>query len=104
VNAHGAIAAAGITERQLGFWIRQGYLTPHRYGRRREWSAGELRVALLMKRLTDAGLTAAVAATTAREAEALRKIYRLDHADPVPVDLGGGLQLTINPTSQEIAA
>jgi len=65
---------AGITYRQLDFWIRHRWLQPVRewrgFGRGsgspRWWSEDELEIARRMGRLTAAGIPPAVAASFAR--------------------------------------
>jgi hypothetical protein len=107
MSAQARLAAAGITYRQLDNWIRQGWVRPTGMGgtgHPRGWPSRELAIALLMKRLTDSGFSPRVAADLARTAETLRSMYALTNDQPVPVDLGGGLELTINPTRQEAAA
>jgi len=60
----------GPTYRQLDHWVRRGYLNPGNAnagtGNYRQWPAGELRIANLMYRLIQAGLTPAAAARVAR--------------------------------------
>lgn len=99
--------AAGITERQINYWAAKGYLRPSGGGGAGypwEWPRAEIAIALSMKRLTEAGFTAAIAAEIARNAETVRHIGRLSATDPVPIDLGNGLELTIGPVSKEVAA
>jgi DNA-binding transcriptional MerR regulator len=95
-SSEAVLAACGITERQLGHWVKRGYLTPrdrHRpmRGQPREFSDTELKVAALMARLVDRGFTPHAAA----------QIARATHGDgglPVPnsrVTLGLGLSLLI---------
>lgn len=63
--------SAGITYRELDYWTRTGRLrtltdaTPGQ-GHGRMWQPGEVEVAALTKRLTDAGLKLDVAFTVAR--------------------------------------
>lgn len=60
---------AGITYRQLDTWTSRGWLRPWHDGGTgtfREYPTGEVRVAVLMGRLTRAGLTAEAAARAAR--------------------------------------
>lgn len=57
---------AGITPRQLDFWVRQGYLTPEprtadHQGYRREFNAEQMRVAVTMAGLVKAGILPEVA-------------------------------------------
>lgn len=57
------------TYRQLDHWVRRGWLSPvggNGTGHRREWPARERRVALVMKRLTEAGFQVETAADVAR--------------------------------------
>jgi hypothetical protein len=63
-----------------------------------------LAIAVLMKRLIDAGFTPAAAAEAARNADTVRSLYSLRSTDPAPVDLGDGLTLTIQPATQDAAA
>lgn len=62
---------AGVSYRQLDYWVRRGYLRPEDAlpgsGHSRAWSAHEIAVAREMKRLCDAGLSAELAARVARE-------------------------------------
>jgi hypothetical protein len=107
VNALARFAAAGISERQINYWIRKRYLRPSGGGGAGfpwEWPPAEIAVALSMKRLLDAGFTPASAADIARSTEITRRIAGLSATDPVPVDLGNGLELTINPVQKEAAA
>lgn len=106
MTALAVFTTAGITERQLGHWIRQGYLHPVHVGgsgHPREWPWQEIRVALLMKRLTDAGFGPAKAAVIARRVETTRSIPGFDGI-PVTVDLGGGVRITIDTTTHQAAA
>lgn len=62
---------AGVTYRQLDYWIRQGYLKPIRTGgtgHQHEWPKTELSVARWMGRLVKAGFTPEAAAELARTA------------------------------------
>jgi hypothetical protein len=107
LSALGTFLAAGITERQINYWVTKGYLRPSGGGGAGypwEWPRTEVAIALSMKRLTEVGFTPATAADIARNAETVRHIGRLSAADPVPVDLGNGLELTINPIGKEAAA
>lgn len=64
------VAEAGITYRQLDYWVRLGHLKPDgsvHHGQR-EWSEAELEIAGRMGRLTAAGLPLAFAAAMARGA------------------------------------
>jgi DNA-binding transcriptional MerR regulator len=68
------LAKAGISFRQLDYWTSRGYLHADNAspgtGNHRYWSGDELRVAITMRRLVDAGLGPATAARVARgEAE-----------------------------------
>lgn len=76
------------TKRQLTYWIRQGYLTPRRDGRRFAWSRAEAAVRDLMGRLVDAGVTPATAASIAR---AHITLGATEH------QLAPGITLTITP-------
>lgn len=61
------------TYRQVDYWTRAGYLRPASgnptpgSGHRREWDETELDVALLMGKLTEAGLMPRAAALVARQ-------------------------------------
>jgi len=85
-------AALGVSYRRLDYWARCGYLRPHGEGagsgRRRRWSERELRVAALIVRLVDAGLTLPVAAQIARAAVVAEKPTHYEH-------LGDGLYLSL---------
>lgn len=66
-------AEAEITVRQLDHWTTQGYLLAHqsknaqgKMGATRRWPEAERRVAILMGRLTRAGLTVEASASVAR--------------------------------------
>jgi DNA-binding transcriptional MerR regulator len=100
VSGLSRLLAAGITARQVDHWVRKGYLRPYHEGgtgNPREWPVRELAIAKLMKRLIEVGFTPATAAEVARQAETIRPLYSLSNTDPIPVDLGGGLTLTIAP-------
>jgi hypothetical protein len=91
---------ADPTYRQLDHWVRKGYLRPYHEGgtgNPREWPVREWAIAMQMKRLIDAGFTPAAAAEAARNADTVRSLCRLSITDPIPVDLGDGLTLTIAP-------
>jgi hypothetical protein len=66
----------GLTYRQLDHWCRVGYLkVPGRgHGFRREWPDEEVRVATVMTRLVQAGLSPAVAHDVARQGGRLAQI------------------------------
>ena len=107
MSALATLLAAGITERQLDYWVTKRYLRPSGEGGAGhpwEWTRTEIAIALSMKRLTEVGFTAATAADIARAAEIVRHVGRLSATDPVPIELGGGLELTIGPVSKEVAA
>jgi len=72
-----AVLDRGLTYRRLDHWTRQGWLQPTRFSRNREWPQRELRIADLMRRLTDAGLTPEAAAQAARAHEDGRALVRL---------------------------
>ena len=60
---------AGISYRQLDFWVRRGYLRPVHVGGSgtyRQWPDEEVRVAKEMARLVVAGVSPALAARVAR--------------------------------------
>jgi DNA-binding transcriptional MerR regulator len=100
VSGLSRLLAAGITARQVDHWVRKDYLRPYHEGgtgNPREWPTRELAIAMLMKRLIDAGFTPAAAHEVARNAETVRSLYSLRSTDPVPADLGNGLTLTIVP-------
>lgn len=100
------LLAAGLTYRQIDVWVHKNWVRPTAKGgtgHPRQWPLREVRIALLMKRLTDAGITPATAATIARRAEHAQDDLGIPEL-PVTVDLGRGLRLTINPTTQEAAA
>lgn len=63
---------AGLTPRQLNYWVRRGYLRPETAspgtGSPRRWPPTEQDIARLMVRLTRAGLIPAIAASAARVA------------------------------------
>jgi DNA-binding transcriptional MerR regulator len=66
-----ASRAVGVSYRRLDYWARCGYLRPEHAGGSgvwRRWPEHELRVAAVMVRLLDAGLTLAAAAEIARAA------------------------------------
>ena len=69
----------GLTPRTLAYWVDSGFLHPvtHGRGNPRHWPPRELEVADLMRRLVDAGLTAGVAALTARAAIEERPLIKL---------------------------
>lgn len=71
LNGAQLAAAAHITYRQVDFWTRAGYLRPTDgspgSGYQRIYPPHELTVARLMAALVHAGLTAASAATHARD-------------------------------------
>jgi DNA-binding transcriptional MerR regulator len=107
MSALDTLLATGLTYRQLDHWARQGWIRPHHTGgtgHRREWPTHELAIAALMKRLIDAGLAAAKAAETARDAETIRSLYDLSRDDSVTVEIADGLTLTISPATQQTAA
>lgn len=63
-----ALERAGLSSRQWNYWCLRGWLqVPVAENGRRAWSRREVRIALLMHRLTAAGFTAATAAEIARE-------------------------------------
>lgn len=79
----------GLTYRQLDHWTRRGWLRPAHIGgtgNARVWSAAELQIADLMRRLTRAGLTPEVAAKAARSHQEGRLL----------VTIGPGLVLAID--------
>lgn len=85
-------AALGVSYRRLDYWARCGYLRPYGQGagsgRRRRWSERELRVAALIVRLADAGMTLPVAAQIARAAVKADKPTHYEH-------LGDGVYLSV---------
>lgn len=63
------VRVSGASFRQIDHWRTQGYLRPVGLGGTGHafyWAAAEVRVAVLMKRLVDAGLTPAAACRAAR--------------------------------------
>lgn len=103
MTALNTLHAAGITDRQIDVWTSNRWVRPRTKGRGspRVWPAEEVRVALLMKLLFDAGFVAARAAGIAREAQAAQDEFP---SLSVTVDLGDGLTITIAPATQEAAA
>jgi hypothetical protein len=74
-NIHDVLKRAGITYRQLDYWIGNGWIQPSREpskrgsigsGVPRIWPDDEIRVAIIMGRIVNAGLAPAVAAVVAR--------------------------------------
>lgn len=84
------LESTGLTYRKLDYWTRRGYVNAGESspgsGHRRTWPPEELRIAALMGRLTDAGLSPDVAAFAARFAVATGK---------PTVHIGPDLALTI---------
>lgn len=71
---------AGLTRRVLAYWHRVGYLRAplDPKGNRRAWNANEVRIALVMDRLTKAGISLERAARIARDVvESGRTQHRL---------------------------
>lgn len=66
------LRTSGLTYRQLRYWCEQGFLDApvEPSGRARTWTADEVRVALIMRNLTAAGLPLPLAANAARAAVA----------------------------------
>jgi hypothetical protein len=66
------IEIPGVTQRQVGFWIKKGYLLPDTpppgSGHVREWPESEIQVAQLMARLVAAGFAPGAAVKHARAA------------------------------------
>lgn len=64
------IRRSGATARQLDHWVRVGYLRPEGQGgtgNAYDWPQAEVRAAVVMARLVEAGLTPAGAARAARD-------------------------------------
>lgn len=62
-----ALAAAGVERHHADHWCRQGYLHAPLVDGRRQWTATEVRVGVLMGRLRDIGFALPKAAQIARE-------------------------------------
>lgn len=106
MSALDTLLDAGITYRQIDTWSHNNWIRPIHdggQGRRREWPAHEIAIALLMKRLTDIGIAAGHAARIARQVEDTRRTLGLGDA-PISVNLGGGIRITVTPATQEAAA
>ena len=95
-------AAADVSYRQLDYWARQGYLQPlgegHGPGSQRSWPDSELQIAVLMRRLIDAGLTVARAAEVARALVEARAAGTISVGAETPVVehlLGEGILLRV---------
>lgn len=85
----------GLDTRTLAYWIDQQFIHPIPRGRGnpRHWPARELQVADLMRRLTEAGLTAGAAAIAARNHLDGRPLVRLARGLVLAIDtdlLAGG--------------
>lgn len=83
---------AGITYRQLDYWTTTGYLRADLpdgtgSGHARYYPLNEVRIARLMRRLIEAGLTVDVAANVARN--------RIESPKPV-IDLTEGVHVVID--------
>jgi hypothetical protein len=57
---------AGLTRRQLDYWCQRGLLRCPIVNKRRMWPHGEIRTALLLQKLSDAGLSLERAGEVAR--------------------------------------
>ena len=61
VNSHAFAEMTGLTYRQVDYWTRQDILIPDTpatgSGTFREWSAGEIRIAKVLKQLSDLGMS-----------------------------------------------
>lgn len=97
------LKAAGVSPRRADYWTTRGWLKAER-GRAAEGSEGrpdvwrysltEVRVAVLMNRLVDAGLGAPLAAEVARSAVDFLAWAERRHST-VRVALGRGVQITV---------
>lgn len=91
MNARDLMEAAGITYRELDYWTRVGYLRaeprPEGSGYDRDFPAGEVTVAVTIRRLRDAGVKVAVAARVARNADGFKR--------PVAERLGVGVTVIV---------
>lgn len=88
-----AVGIHGATQRQIDFWVRQGYLLPGQQppgsGVAREWPEVEIRVAQLMARLVFGGFTPADASVLARQVlrRRSRSAVRLTVAPGIVVEI-----------------
>lgn len=92
-----ALEAEGLTRRRLHHWHALGHLKAplHPTGNRRVWTGGELRIALLMSRLVDGGLT------LDKAAEVARQVVTTGRAS---FSLGKGLSLKVAELDEHIRA
>ncbi len=92
-------AAAGITYRKLDYWTKHGHLRPvpgpAGSGHVRRWPAAELAVAILIDRLTAAGLRLDVAHSVARHRRGVGAGDTTFGCDIAP-----GIQVTVGPAPQ----
>lgn len=80
-----------VTGRQIGFWCAQGYLvSTSGTGHPRMFTDEEARIAVVMARLVDAGITTAKAARVARAA-----VESVGPSGAVKARIGEGVILTI---------
>lgn len=96
------LLAAGISGRHIDYWTGRGLLRTVTdravgIGNLRRYPPSELPVALLMERLTRAGVKAPAAEKIAREA--LRQVG--GHRFPVRVQLAAGVWLEVSPAAVE---
>jgi hypothetical protein len=90
---------AGIPPHTLRRWVREGHLNVplHSTGNKRIWNPREVRIALLLQRLTDAGLPTATAAKVARSVVLTGR---------TAVDIGEGVSVAVaeNPEHRRASA
>lgn len=90
LSSQQVMAEAGITYRQLDFWVRAGYvqgerLTSRGSGQPRRWTDDERDYVVTLARLVHAGIPLSVAATALATTSTL----------PVEINLGHGVTLRI---------
>ena len=89
---------AGVTYRQLDYWIRAGYVRPldplPGTGTARQWPEEEREVVMTMARLVDAGFTVPAAAVLARE------IVECELGGEAMSLIGDGIILVVEPVAE----
>lgn len=85
MNKDKALELTGATYRQLDYWTRKGYIRVEGKGsgRQREWPSREVKIASLIKLLSDGGFEIDVAAGIARKfISAREKLILLESGPP----------------------
>jgi hypothetical protein len=98
-DIHDLLKRAGITYRQLDYWIGNGWIRPEREpskkgtigsGVPRTWPDDEIRAAIIMGRVVKAGLAPAIAAMVARRVSASRN-PTVEIAPDITISVWGAL-------------